>query len=254
MKPMKHVAATLSAAAVLLLLAPALQAQKQAQKQPPDPLSVPKGARLQALIERVKYEQARLKTLQASFVQQQESSMLVAPEESTGVFYYQAPDRVRWEYQAPSPISVVIAGDDMTTWYKDLKRADKLKVGRYSNQFFKYLGASGNMQTLIDYFTVKLQMPAKKGDPYRMDLVPRYARMAKRLESMTLWIDSELFFPTRVRYVEAGGDSTEYRFQNIHRNTPIPAERFVLKLPPGTQTRVIDMAREQQPKAGSSKP
>ncbi len=248
---MKRFAAALSAAA-LLLLAPALQAQKQ----PPDPMSpsVPKGARLQALIERVKHEQKRLKTLEARFVQQQESAMLVAPEESSGVFYYQAPDRVRWEYQEPSPISVVIAGDDMTTWYRDLNRADKLKVGRYSNQFFKYLGASGNMQTLLDYFTVKLQMPAKKGDPYRMEMVPRYARIAKRLQSMTLWIDSEIFFPVRVQYVEAGGDKTEYRFQDLRRNTPIPAERFVLKLPPGTQTRVIDTARETKGKPSKAKP
>ena len=55
--------------------------------------------------------------------------MLAAPEESKGTFSYAAPDKVRWEYTSPSPITVVIRGDEMTTWYRDLKRAETLKVG-----------------------------------------------------------------------------------------------------------------------------
>ncbi len=140
----------------------------------------------------------------------------------------------------------------MTTWYRDLHRADLVKVGRYSNQVLKYLGASGNMQTLLDYFTVKLSMPEKKGDPYRMELVPRYARISKRLKTMTLWIDSGSFFPTRMQYVEAGGDTTSYEFLDLKRNGPIPADRFVLKLPKEVQTRVIDLGSGAQGDKGDS--
>ncbi len=240
---MKRFTVPFLALALLSLAVPAL-AQK-AQKNLPDP-SAPglSGAqRLQTLLDRVRIEQQKLKTLEAQFVQQQESSMLAAPEESTGVFSYAAPDRVRWEYQKPSPITVVIQGDKMTTWYRDLRRADLVRVGRYSNQALKYLGASGNMQTLLDYFNVKLAMPEKKGDPYRMELIPRYARISKRLKSMTLWIDSEVFFPTRMRYVEADGDTTSYEFRDLKRNAPIPADRFVLKLPKEVQTRTIDLGQ-----------
>jgi outer membrane lipoprotein carrier protein len=207
----------------------------------PDPLApgLTGPQRLNALVERVKYEQRQLKTLEARFTQQQESSLLTAPEASKGVFSYAAPDRVRWEYQSPSPISVVIRGDEMTTWYHDLKRAETLKVGRYSNQVFKYLGASGSLETLLEYFTVKLKLPEKKGDPYRMELLPRYQRIAKRLKSMTLWIEDDTFFPARLKYVEADGDTVEYRFSDLKRNGPIPADRFVLKLPPGVQNRVV---------------
>ena len=164
---------------------------------PPDPLAPGSTGpqRLTALVDRVKLEQKQLKTMEARFTQQQESSMLAAPEASKGTFSYAAPDKVRWEYSSPSPITVVIRGDEMTTWYRDLKRAEMLKVGRYSNQVFKYLGASGSLQTLLEYFTVRLKLPEKKGEPYRMELDPKYARIAKRLKSMTLWIDDETFFP-----------------------------------------------------------
>lgn len=202
--------------------------------------------RLQALLDRVRIEQQKLKTLEARFVQHQESAMLAAPEESTGIFSYASPDKVRWEYQQPSPITVVIQGEQMTTWYRDLHRADLVKVGRYSNQVLKYLGASGNMQTLIDYFTVKLSMPAKKGDAYRLELVPRYPRIAKRLKSMTIWVDPEHFFPTRMSYVEADGDKTSYEFRDLKKNAPIPPDRFVLKLPKDVQTRTIDLGEGKQ--------
>lgn len=157
----------LSLALLFLLLFPARPGHaagsaKPAQPTPPassaalpDPKApgLDGNARLKALIDRVRAEQKQLKTLEANFTQTQESAMLVAPETSTGSFSYAAPDRVRWEYVSPNPISVVVKGEEMTTWYHDLKRADLLKIGRYSNQVFKYLGASGSMDTLVEYFT-----------------------------------------------------------------------------------------------------
>jgi outer membrane lipoprotein-sorting protein len=235
--PMKTLAAICLA---LLLAVPASAAKAPSVPNPLAPgLTGPQ--RLDALLARVKLEQQQLKTLEAHFTQQQESSLLAAPEESKGVFYYAAPDRVRWEYQTPSPISVVIRGEEMTTWYRDLKRAETLKVGRYSNQIFKYMGASGNLQTLLQYFTVKLKLPEKPGEPYRLELLPRYQRISRRLKSMILWIDDATFLPSRLRYAEADGDVIEYQFSAMKRNQPIPDDRFVLKLPPGVANRVVDV-------------
>jgi outer membrane lipoprotein-sorting protein len=237
---MKTIALTLLS---LFLALPSFAAKAPAV---PDPLApgLTGPQRLAALVDRVKHEQRQLKTMEARFTQQQESSLLAAPEESKGVFSYAAPDRVRWEYQSPSPITIVIRGEEMTTWYRDLKRAETLKVGRYSGQVFKYLGASGSLQTLLEYFTVKLKLPEKKGDSYRLELVPKYQRIAKRLKGMTLWIDDATFFPVRLKYIEADGDTVEYQFSDMKRNAPIPADRFVLKLPPGVQNRVVNLAGE----------
>jgi outer membrane lipoprotein carrier protein len=234
-----------------LLVILAFGAIPVAAQKVPDPLApgLSGHQRLQALVDRVRLEQKTLKTLEARFVQQQESSMLVEKEESSGFFSYAAPDRVRWEYVSPNPISVVIKGDEMTTWYRDLKRAETLKIGRYSNQVFKYLGASGSLDTLLQYFTVKLQLPKAKGEPYRMEMVPKYARIQKRLKTMTLWIDPERYFPVRLKYIEADGDTTEYQFSDLKRNAAIPADRFTLTLPKGVQTRVIDLGQKDGAKA-----
>ena len=200
--------------------------------------------RLQALLDRVKLSQKDVHTLEARFTQRRNSSLLVAPEESTGVFSFAAPDQVRWEYLSPKPISVLIRGGEMTTWYRDLKRATTLKVGRYSSQIFKYLGANGSLDTLLEYFDVKFVPAAKPGDPYRLDLLPRYDRVKKKLRSMSIWVDGERFFPTRVKYEEADGDTTEYVFHDMQWNAPLPADRFALQLPPDVEKRVLDLGSE----------
>lgn len=211
---------------------------------PPDPEAggLTGAERLEVLVERVKWEQRRLATLEADFVQERASEFLLRPEASRGTFSYSSPDQVRWEYVAPKPISLLLDGDQMLTWYRDLGRAERTKVGRVSSQVFRYLNATGSLDALTGYFSVTFTTPAA-GEPYRLDLRPRYARIAKRLAGMSLWIDRQLYLPVRVRYLEPNGDSTEYRFANLRVNQPIPAERFELALPREVPVRVVDLAR-----------
>jgi outer membrane lipoprotein-sorting protein len=239
MRALTHPSLAAAVLAGALLRAAALAA---APAPLPDPAS-PKltaAERLPTLIARVKHEQDNLRTLEANFVQSRASELLVAPEESRGVFYFAAPDSVRWEYQTPNPISMVIKGDRLTTWYQDLGRADQVDVGRYSTQILRYLGAGSSLATLLQYFNVNLATP--KGDSqaaFRLDLKPRYERVAKRLSEMTIWLDREHYLPVHLRYVEPNGDVTEYRFSALQVNQPIAADRFDLKLPPGVRVRTV---------------
>lgn len=229
-----HRAATLALTAVFLafvVFAPAAPAAPR--EGPPDPDAPELGLRerLDALFERVRQEQQEMRTLEAEFVQRKESEMLLEAEVARGVFSYRAPDRVRWEFHAPNPITVVIDERTMTTWYRDLERADVLSVGRYSDRVLEYLGASGTLETLLDYFRVEAAFPDEASEPYRLTLDPRYPRIARRIESMQVWIERERFLPVRLRYVEPGGDVTEYRFSDLRVNGEVPPERFELDLP-----------------------
>lgn len=230
--------------ALLVLLLPVAASAAQASVPDPTDEALSGKARLAALIERIKHEQGRMETMTARFTQRRESDLLLEPEESEGVFYYRAPDQVRWEYLTPNPISVVIDGKLMTTWYRDLKRADRLKIGRYSSQVFKYLGASGSVETLLDYFQVVADFPDEPGEPYRLRLLPKYDRISAKLESMTLWIDPELYFPSRLRYVSADGDVTEYRFRELTVNGQVPGDQFSLDLPKDVQVREVDLGQD----------
>jgi len=207
---------------------------------PPDPsdASLSSVDRLGALVERMKIEQKGFTTLEASFRQETSTEMLVEAENSKGTFYYEAPDKVRWQYDEPTPKVIVINGTELVTWYQDLHRAEKVEVGRYSDAVFKYLGASGSLETLMDYFSLRVDFP-KSSEPYKIDLVPRYKRVEKRLKEMSVAIDSKLFVPVELSYTEPNGDTTHYEFSDFKVNQPIPAKHFQLELPKDVDVRVI---------------
>lgn len=231
------------AATLSLLLALTLPHGASAEPLDPRSPSLSPSARLGVLVERIKQEQGKVKTLEAKFTQRQESEFLVAPEESKGLFSYQAPDRVRWEYASPKPVTLVINGKTMTTWYRDLARAEEMKIGRYSERVLKYLGASGSIESLLEYFDVRAAFPTDGKTPFRLEMTPRYNRVAKRLKALTIWIDAERYLPIKLKYVSGDGAVTEYSFEEVKVNSTLPGDRFELKLPDSVKVKVIDLDR-----------
>lgn len=230
----------------LLLTAGGLRATDAGSVPDPRQEGLSPTERLEALVARVQYEQTQVRTLEADFVQHQESDLLLEPQESRGTFYYAAPDRVRWEYVSPNPITLLIDDKEMTTWYRDLDRAEQLKVGRYSDQVLKYLGAGSSLGALLEYFTVRAAYPKDPTKPYRLELTPKFERIAKRLKSLTIWLDPEGFMPERLRYEGSDGDTTEFRFQDFRVNNGIPADRFKLDLPATVELRVLAPGRSSR--------
>lgn len=212
----------------------------------PDPrdTSLRPMERLEALLERVRTEQKAIETLESRFVQRKESVFLSAPAVSSGTFSYAAPDSVRWEYERPDPISLLVTGDEMVTWFHDLEQVERMHVGRHSQRVLEYLGAGSSIDSLLQYFTVSLEVPADPAEPYRLALEPRFDRVAKRLAGMSVWIDSQLYLPVRLRLAEGDGDVTEYEFSDFAVNRGLPDDRFVLDLPPNATVRTI--SAEQQ--------
>lgn len=211
----------------------------------PDPRRKDLGAdeRLSVLVERVRFEHDRMNTLEARFRQVKESELLLEPVEARGVFSFAAPDQVRWEYQEPDPISLLIDGDIMTTWYKDIDQAEKIHVGKHSQRILEYLGASSSMSRLLEYFDVVLRTPNDVTRPFHLQLTPRFARVEKRVREMEIWIDPELYLPVRLRYVEGNGDVTEYDFTELKVNAALPEDRFQMTIPEEVDLREVDLNR-----------
>jgi outer membrane lipoprotein-sorting protein len=213
-----------------------------AQEPVPDPRrpGIEPSERLGALLDRMQLEQAAVETLEADFVQLKESQFLMAPAESAGVFSYAAPERVRWEHRSPTPISLLITDGEMITWYHDLEKVERMLVGRHSQRILEYLGATGSVEQLRKYFSIRLELSEDRSQPYKLELTPRYSRISKRLHQMIVWIDPQLFLVTRLRLVEPDGDLTEYRFSRLRVNGALPPDRFDLDLPTGVVVETVD--------------
>ncbi len=199
------------------------------------------GERFDALISQIKAKQSELQSLEASFVQTKQSMLLLEPEVSKGSFAYQAPNNARWEFTEPNNTVMVINDGEMLTWYRDLGTAERLAVDKHTSQIEQYLAATNSVERLRRYFDFTAAFP-KDGRPYRIELTPRFSRVAKRLTSMTIWFDREQFVPVRLNYEEPDGDTTEFVFEQVRVNLELPSDRFEIELPGDVRISTIAVA------------
>lgn len=213
--------------------------------EPPDPAreGLSASERLEALIERIKLEQSNLVTMEADFVQRKDSQLLLEPEESRGHFWYHAPDRVRWSFTAPTDTLVTISDGSMLTWYRDLGRAERVDIGKQADKVMEYLSASNSLETLQRYFSVRVTFPEQDGDPYALQLDPRFDRVAQRIEQMAIRLHADGFYPLYLKYVEPDGDVTEFTFENIVVHQDIADEVFQIELPDDVEVRRVELGR-----------
>jgi outer membrane lipoprotein-sorting protein len=185
---------------------------------------------LDEVIKRVQAQQKNTNSLEADFRQEKTLALLAKPEVSTGHFVYQKPNSVLWTYDAPKRVTMLIADGMLTTYYPDLKKAEKIEVKRFQDRIFKYMGATGAIDELSRYFD--FTFTNKPSDPaYLLDLKPKTGAVAKRVQNIKLWIDKKTYLTTRIQYTEGDGDVTKYEFTHLRVNEPVAQSRFVLNLP-----------------------
>jgi outer membrane lipoprotein-sorting protein len=185
---------------------------------------------LETVIKKIQEQQKKTATLQADFRQEKELALLARPEVSTGTFLYSKPTNVLWTYDAPKRVQMVIADGFLTTYYPDLRKAEKVDVKRFEDRIFKYMGATGAIDELARYFDFTFT-DSKSKPVYILDLTPKNRAVSKRVQRIKLWIDKTTFLTSRIEYVEGDGDITRYEFTNTRINEPVPTSRFALTLP-----------------------
>ena len=197
------------------------------------------SAKLDALIERVVERQRALHTLEAEFVQIKQSALLLEAVESTGVFLFRAPDLVRWDYRQPDSMVVLFTEDTVTTYLPAQARAERIKVSNKQRRFVRVLAGTQPLDDLTSNFSVTLADPGGRAH-YRLTLRPVGNILSKKLRSVEIEVDRELFLPVVIEYNEADGDSTRYEFMNMVIDPEIDDSRFNLELGADVKVETLD--------------
>ena len=192
------------------------------------------------VIKRVQEQQKKTNSIEADFKQEKTLALLAKPEVSTGHFIYQKPNSVLWTYDAPKRVTMLIADGTLTTYYPDLRKAEKIEVKRFQDRIFKYMGASGAIDELGAFFNFTFINRADQ-PTYMLDLAPKSKQIAKKVQHLKIWIDKKSYLTTKFEYTESDGDITRYEFTNIKVNQPIPQGRFVLNLPPNVKVETMKL-------------
>lgn len=202
-----------------------------------------KGTKIEEVLSEIDARQKDVHTLRAQFRQTKELGMLAEPEVSTGEFVFQQPNRVLWRYVSPRPVSMSIADGTMTTWYPQLERAEKMEVKRFEDRIFRYMGAgTGAIRELGRYFDFRF-IEDRKENEYVLELDPKTRTLAKRIRSITIWIDAETYFTKGFEYVEGDGDLTRFEFHDVEMNPDLRADAFELNIPKSVKIETIRLDR-----------
>jgi len=185
------------------------------------------GKKLHALVDRVVAGQRALHSLRARFRQTKKTALLLAPAESKGTLIYLAPDKVRWDYETPEPMTVVYADGVLTTLHSHGGGIERLPVPRKQRRFVGILAGTVPLDDLISRFRATLT-DAGPPAPYRLTLEPTHRMVRRRLKMVRLEIDRTLLLPVAVEYEEADGDSTRYRLSHVEIDPEIDPGLFVL--------------------------
>ncbi len=196
------------------------------------------GAKVDALVDLVVERQRALISLKSAFVQDKSSELLLEPVTSRGLFRFKAPDRARWDYEAPDEMIVLFVGETLTTFRPDDGVAERITVPKKHSRFVRVLAGTQPLDELKVQFSMTLSdRGAPK--PFVLTLKPIHRTLKRKLAQVRLEIDRNLLLPVVVEYLEADGDSTRYEFTDLKANTEIPDEIFELVL--GDDVRVNDI-------------
>ena len=226
MFPSKFVMAAVCAATIAI---PAAAAPKPVQ-----PVS------LESVIKKVQEQQKHTQTLQADFKQEKELALLAQPEVSSGTFVFSKPNNVLWTYTAPKRVEMLITRGKLTTYYPELNKVEQVDVKRFEDRIFRYMGASGAIDELGQYFDFTFR-DVSTSPFWELDLSPKNGVVARRVRHIKIWIDKSSYLTTKFEYVEGDGDTTRYEFTNIKVNQPVEQGRFTLNLPPNVRVEQMKL-------------
>jgi len=195
---------------------------------------------LAQVIKKVQEQQTKTATLQADFRQEKELALMARPEVSSGTFIYSRPSNVRWTYDSPKRVQMVIAGGFLTTYYPELNKAERIDVKRFEDRIFKYMGATGAIDELARYFDFTFT-DSKSKPVFVLDLTPKNRAVSKRVQRIKLWIDKSTYLTSKIEYVEGDGDITRYEFTNVRINENVPPSQFALTLPSTVRVETMNV-------------
>ena len=233
----------LVAAALLpgLVAGPGLAAQATASPASGAEINVPTVSdeqRLDTILERFDLAQIDIHTLQADFGERKKLAMLVEPLVSTGRFYYESPDRAKWEYLEPDRRIFVISDNALMQYFPDNKTLEKKDLSSvYTHRIFKLFGLGQTSAELRNYYDISLGETEAGADTYLLVLRPIRRRLEKRLSHVLLWVGDQDFLPRAMESEEADGDVTHLEFTHVTINGVLADGTFRIDVPDDVEIR-----------------
>lgn len=162
-------------------------------------------------------------SIQASFTEEKYLAVLKEPEKSSGLFYYQQKDKMRWEQRTPSKYIILINGDKLRI-QEGGKEKNVGQAGRMAAQIKELMIGlvNGDFQQNKGFSSAVLE----DNDHYQIVLTPVNRRLKNVYSKIAMNFSKSSLRLKELSFFEKGGDKSLMKFQQEKFNQPIAANLF----------------------------
>jgi outer membrane lipoprotein-sorting protein len=163
-------------------------------------------------------------SIQASFSEEKYLSVLKEPEYSSGLFYYQKNDKMRWEQKKPGSYIILINGDKLRI-REGGKEKNVTQAGRMAVQIKELMIGlvNGDFQQNKAFSQACLE----NSDQYMIVLTPVNRRLKNIYSKITMVFSRSSLRLKELTFFEKNGDKSLMKFQQEKFNEPIDNNLFL---------------------------
>ncbi len=186
------------------------------------------------VLDRLQARYAAIRDFRADFVQTSLVASLGREEVSSGSVVVQRPGRMRWKYEEPDPLEIVLDGDDLRIYNPGDRQLQIVPVasGAISPTALSFLLGDGALSKVFGARSITESKRAEIG----LKLIPLEDSGFEYLE---LWLDPASYQLRESVLVDLFGNRTRVRFGAIEENAGVEEEVFSIRVPDDTE--VIDL-------------
>lgn len=165
-------------------------------------------------------------SITADFTQVKEMSFMEEKVTSTGKFYFQKENLMRWEYTEPFSYAIIVNGERIRIIDEGKQKDFDAGSSRMFREISSVMTGMVNGTLLTDgrFAASWLEAPGY----YKAQLVPGNTAMKDYLSSIELKLNKSDYSVEELKMVEKSGDYTVISFKNKKLNATIPPEIFRL--------------------------
>lgn len=196
----------------------------------------------QATVDAIQKRYETVITFQAKFVQRSFVKMMDRTQESRGIVQIKKPGRMKWDYNAPDPQTLVSNQETLWLYVPEDEQVTKMPMESIysSNTPALFLAGKGK---LTDAFNIGQVI--QEENRIAVVLVPKEEEHG--VQSLTLYADKKNYQILGSSVYDKLGNRTEIRFSDITVNKNIPEETFTFKIPEGVEVLDYSPSSENKP-------